>query len=126
MEENSLVSVFGADPPSRSRPEIFGQRQKYGIAVWQSRNPPLTDYVKRIIDCVSEELNKVRLAFAGPAEGAADLPWSPQRTLRKVALVIKATGLDETPLERFVFDFEWLVDDSAFTGEDFRSVSGLA
>lgn len=34
--------------------------------------------------------------------------------------MIKSTGLDETPLERFVFDFEWLVDDSAFTGEDFR------
>ena len=32
-----------------------------------------------------------------------------QGSLSKVGLVIKQAGLDETPLERFVWDFDWLV-----------------
>lgn len=37
-----------------------------------------------------------------------------------MVLVIKEVTLDETPIERFVFDFEWLMDrDILSTGEDF-------
>ncbi|ORY91604.1 DNA-binding protein [Leucosporidium creatinivorum] len=107
--------------------QIFAQKQKYGIAVWQSRNPPLTEYVKRIVECVKEELGKVssgsssarRARACSSAERFTRPSESPQHTLQKVALVIKATNLDETPLERFVFDFEWLVPESELTGEDF-------
>lgn len=71
---------------------------------------------------MTEELQKVSSDFALEIT-ATDAARHQQRTLQKVALVIKATGLDETPLERFVFDFEWLCDDSAFsTGEDFLCV----
>lgn len=32
-----------------------------------------------------------------------------QGTVRRVILVIKEANLEEKPLERFVFDFEWLI-----------------
>ncbi|KAM0788827.1 hypothetical protein ACM66B_002913 [Microbotryomycetes sp. NB124-2] len=85
--------------------QIFQKKQKYGVLVWQSRSPPLNEYLARIIECVSEELNK--------------------NTLQKVVLVIKNASVDETPIERFVFDFESLVppdevpaDDVDFVPED--------
>lgn len=122
------MTDLGARSPGTPT-EIFAQKQKYGIAVWQSRNPPLTEYVKRIVECVKEELGKVSSASATTSWACHDVQLrrharSPsftisQHTLQKVALVIKATNLDETPLERFVFDVEWLVDERELTGEDF-------
>ncbi|KAK4057858.1 hypothetical protein OIO90_001077 [Microbotryomycetes sp. JL221] len=64
-------------------------KTKYGTIVYQSRSPPLNEYLNRVIECVIEELNKI--------------------TLQKVVLVIKNASTDETPIERFVFDFESLV-----------------
>ncbi|KAK4055643.1 hypothetical protein OIV83_000189 [Microbotryomycetes sp. JL201] len=85
--------------------EIFQKKQKYGLPVWQSRSPPLNEYLSRVIECVIEELNK--------------------NTLQKVVLVVKNASIDETPIERFVFDFESLVppdevpaDDVDFVPED--------
>ncbi|KAL8277923.1 hypothetical protein RQP46_009742 [Phenoliferia psychrophenolica] len=70
--------------------QLFDKRKKYdSVLVWQSRHPALNEYIGRAIEAVGEELGK--------------------GSLRKVALVIKEASLDDTPLERFVFDFDWLV-----------------
>ncbi|KAI5479817.1 mitotic spindle assembly checkpoint protein MAD2B [Pseudohyphozyma bogoriensis] len=69
--------------------EMFAQKKAYDVLVWQSRNPALNEYLGRVVKSVGEELGK--------------------GTLKKVALVIREAELDETPLERFVFDFDWLL-----------------
>ncbi|GAA5971912.1 hypothetical protein JCM11641_001567 [Rhodosporidiobolus odoratus] len=70
---------------------LFSKAQKYDVEVWQSRNPALTEYLVRVSECIAEEMHK--------------------GTIRRVIFVIKEAGPDETPLERFVFDFEWLISE---------------
>lgn len=41
---------------------------------------------------------------------ASDVLDVHQGALQKVVFVIKEATLDETPIERFIFDFEWLMD----------------
>ncbi|GAA5906647.1 hypothetical protein JCM6882_008083 [Rhodosporidiobolus microsporus] len=68
---------------------LFRKVKKYNIEVFQSRNPALTEYIGHVLECVEEEMQK----------GA----------VRRVILVIKEGNMEEKPLERFVFDFEWLI-----------------
>ncbi|KPV77393.1 uncharacterized protein RHOBADRAFT_11408, partial [Rhodotorula graminis WP1] len=84
--------------------ELFHQVKKYNVPTWQSRASPLNAYLGRVLECIHEELDK--------------------GTIRRVILVIKETAGDETPLERFVFEFEWLVSQSALPkdGDDFTCV----
>ncbi|GAA5927695.1 hypothetical protein JCM3775_006057 [Rhodotorula graminis] len=89
--------------------ELFHQVKKYNVPTWQSRASPLNAYLGRVLECIHEELDK--------------------GTIRRVILVIKETAGDETPLERFVFEFEWLVSQSALPkdGDDFTpQKDGLA
>ncbi|KAK4700435.1 mitotic spindle assembly checkpoint protein MAD2B, partial [Phenoliferia sp. Uapishka_3] len=72
--------------------ELFDKRKKYdSVLVWQSRHPSLNEYLGRALECIAAELQK--------------------GSLQKVALVIKEANLSEEPLERFVFDFDWLIPD---------------
>ncbi|BGP15009.1 hypothetical protein JCM10213v2_002964 [Rhodosporidiobolus nylandii] len=70
---------------------LFSKAQKYNIQVWQSRHPLLSEYLGRVLECIEEEMLK--------------------GTIRRVILVIKEANLEGKPLERFVFDFEWLIAD---------------
>lgn len=47
-----------------------------------------------------------------------------QGAVRRVILVVKESSLQETPLERFVFEFEWLIPqrDVPAPGDDFTCV----
>ncbi|GAA6029852.1 hypothetical protein JCM8097_001079 [Rhodosporidiobolus ruineniae] len=81
---HTLLYLRGVYPPA-----LFKEAQKYGVVVHQSRNPALTEYIGRVLECIDEEMQK--------------------GTIRRVILVIKELELDERPLERFVFDFEWLI-----------------
>ncbi|GAA5836365.1 hypothetical protein JCM5353_002498 [Sporobolomyces roseus] len=89
---------------------LFRQVKKYDSPVWQSRNPALTEYLGRVLECIEEEMLK--------------------GTVRRAVLVIKEATPSETPLERYVFDFEWLIPSSDFPQDgsaDFRpSKNGLA
>ncbi|GAA5916429.1 uncharacterized protein JCM6883_006105 [Sporobolomyces salmoneus] len=96
-----LRAVYPAD--------LFRHAKKYGSPVWQSRAPELTAFIGRIMECVEEELLK--------------------GTVQRVVLVIKEDDITQTPLERYVFDFEWLIpseqipkDNSDFT----PAAAGLA
>ncbi|BGP47125.1 hypothetical protein JCM10450v2_002977 [Rhodotorula kratochvilovae] len=89
--------------------ELFHQVKKYNVPVWQSRNPALNEYLGRVLECIAEELDK----------GA----------VRRVILVIKEDSAEETPLERFIFEFEWLIAqrDMPKQGEDLTpAVHGVA
>ncbi|GAA5889806.1 hypothetical protein JCM8208_001136 [Rhodotorula glutinis] len=89
--------------------ELFHQVKKYNVPVWQSRASPLNAYLGRVLECLHEELDK--------------------GTIRRVILVIKEATGDETPLERFVFEFEWLVPQRELPkdGDDFTpQKDGLA
>ncbi|GAA5854513.1 hypothetical protein JCM8547_004870 [Rhodosporidiobolus lusitaniae] len=81
-------------------PQLFSKAQKYNIEVWHSRHPALTEYIGRIVQCIDEEMQK--------------------GTIKRVILVITDNTLEENPLERFVFDIEWLIPDSKIPkgGED--------
>ncbi|GAA6005059.1 hypothetical protein JCM10207_008497 [Rhodosporidiobolus poonsookiae] len=72
---------------------LFSKAQSYNIEVYQSRNPVLSEYIGRVLQCVREELYK--------------------GTVRKVIFVIKDVTLEEKPLERYVFDFEWAISERA-------------
>ncbi|CEQ40493.1 SPOSA6832_02120 [Sporobolomyces salmonicolor] len=88
---------------------LFRQAKKYDVPVWQSRNPNLNEYLGRSLECIEEEMIK--------------------GTVRRVVLVIKEADLQEAPLERFVFDFEWLILPRYMPqeGEDFTpAANGLA
>ncbi|GAA6008801.1 hypothetical protein JCM11491_003788 [Sporobolomyces phaffii] len=88
---------------------LFRQVKKYDSPVFQSRAPALTEYVGRVLECVEEELLK--------------------GTVRRVVLVIKEDGVAQTPLERYVFDFEWLIPLASIPqgGADFTpAAKGLA
>ena len=46
-----------------------------------------------------------------------------QGNLKKVAFIVKEANLEQQPLERFIFDFAWLIpanDISGSNGQDFR------
>ncbi|GAA5825679.1 hypothetical protein JCM3770_002795 [Rhodotorula araucariae] len=82
--------------------DLFHQVKKYNVPVWQSRNPALNEYLGRVLECIAEELDK--------------------GVVRRVILVIKEDSTEETPLERFVFEFEWLIaqrDMPKEAGDDF-------
>ncbi|GAA5927957.1 uncharacterized protein JCM15063_006043 [Sporobolomyces koalae] len=88
---------------------LFRQVKKYESPVWQSRNPALTEYLGRILECIEEEMLK--------------------GTVRRAVLVVKESNPTETPLERYVFDFEWLIphDQIPLDGSDFTpAAKGLA
>ena len=38
---------------------LFRQVKKYDSPVWQSRNPALTEYLGRVLECIEEEMLKV-------------------------------------------------------------------
>ncbi|TNY19739.1 DNA-binding protein [Rhodotorula diobovata] len=89
--------------------ELFHQVKKYNVPVWQSRADPLNAYLGRVLECIHEELDK--------------------GTLRRIILVIKEASREESPLERFVFEFEWLIAqrERPKDGDDFvPSEHGLA
>ncbi|GAA5849698.1 hypothetical protein JCM3766R1_002133 [Sporobolomyces carnicolor] len=69
--------------------DLFRQVKKYDSPVWQSRAPALTTFIGRILECIEEELLK--------------------GTVQRVVLVIRESNITQTPLERYVFDFEWLI-----------------
>ncbi|GAA5821972.1 hypothetical protein JCM11251_004804 [Rhodosporidiobolus azoricus] len=81
---HTLLYVRNVYPES-----LFHKVKKYNIEVWQSRNPALNEYIGHVLECIEEEMHK--------------------GTIRRVILVIKEANLEEKPLERFVFDFEWLI-----------------
>ncbi|GAA5886944.1 hypothetical protein JCM16303_003067 [Sporobolomyces ruberrimus] len=88
---------------------LFRQVKKYDSPVFQSRAPALTEYLGRVLECIEEEMLK--------------------GTVKRVVLVIKEGGITETPLERFVFDFEWMIPTSQIPqgGSDFTpAAKGLA
>ncbi|GAA6064141.1 hypothetical protein JCM10212_005142 [Sporobolomyces blumeae] len=88
---------------------LFRQVKKYDAPVWQSRNPVLTEYLGRVLECIEEEMLK--------------------GSVKRAVLVIKESTIEETPLERYVFDFEWLIARQQFPedGGDFvPSAKGLA
>lgn len=46
--------------------ELFQQRKKYDVPVWESRHPSLNEYLGRVVEAIGEELGKVGalLSFA--------------------------------------------------------------
>lgn len=77
-------------------------------------------YLGGCTSAIGEELAKVH--SASPRSTA--LTWE-QGNVKKVALVIKEATLEENPLERFLFDFTWLIPFESITkakGQDFTFV----
>ncbi|KAL9936058.1 hypothetical protein V8E36_004900 [Tilletia maclaganii] len=70
-------------------PEVFQRRKKYNTPVYQVRHPGLANYVGLIIKSIKVELLKA--------------------TIERVVLVITDTA-DSTPLERFVFHLDYMID----------------
>ncbi|GAA5841196.1 hypothetical protein JCM9279_000575 [Rhodotorula babjevae] len=81
--------------------ELFHQVKKYNVPTWQSRASPLNAYLGRVLECIHEELDK--------------------GTISRVILIIKEPTGDEAPLERFIFEFDWLLspDELPKVGDDF-------
>lgn len=69
--------------------ELFKEVKKYDVLLYQSRSPALNEYLGKVSASVGDELSK--------------------GTLQRVALVVKTADMQETPLERIVFDFDWLI-----------------
>ena len=99
----------------RGRPEIFEKKRRYGMLVWQSRHPTLNEYLGQACDAIAAQLALVRfsLSLSLPSSLSAPLTWGThtcQGAVHKVTLVVKETAtLAQEPLERFIFDFDWLV-----------------
>lgn len=46
---------------------LFRQVKKYDSPVWQSRNPALTEYLGRVLECIEEEMLKVLYSRSFPS-----------------------------------------------------------
>ncbi|GAA5956671.1 hypothetical protein JCM3765_005698 [Sporobolomyces pararoseus] len=87
---------------------LFRQVKKYETPTWQARASALVEYIGRIMECVEEELSK--------------------GTVKRVVLVLRENSINQTPFERYVFDFEWLIKNEDFPkdGGDFVPQAGGA
>lgn len=106
------------------RPVLFQQVRKYGCPVWQCRAEPVCEYLDRVISCIEEELEKVRISVEHTPfeERRKDLSGPlAQGSIRRVMLVVREATPEATPLERFVFDLEWYIkqQDMPKDGPDF-------
>lgn len=112
----------------RNRIGLFRQVKKYETPTWQARAAALTEYIGRVMECIEEELSKV-CSFSSDYFFEGSDPnlrseWQ-QGTVNRVVLVLRENSINQTPFERYVFDFEWLIRNEDFPkdGGDFVWVS---
>lgn len=93
------------------------------MPVWQSRHPDLCEYIGTCASAIGEQLVKVSLSlFTSLFSSDFELT---QGNLKKVAFIVKEANLEQQPLERFIFDFGWLIsmnDIAGANGQNFKFV----